>query len=661
MKTLALIGFLLLAWVGTAHAQNPGIQPQGVINPGDCLQSGTTRFFASSSGAGCGGGGGGGTPGGSTDAVQYNAGGGNFGGITPLTNGQLVVGQTSAAPLGKTVSGDATLAASGALTVTHVDGVAYPASPSTNTVPVVTGANTVTYEAVPNAALANASTTVNGQTCTLGSTCSISVGTGTVTTVSVVTANGVSGSVANPTTTPAITLTLGAITPTSVHASTTVDADGALLSGTNGGNAGALGLFGSSTGEAIIQAPAAAGSVTLTTPSASGTLAASATSPITLGSTTGTIACATCGVTGSPLSQFASTTSAQLAGVLSDETGTGVSVFGTAPTLSNPIVGTQSASDNTTKAASTAYVTGAIATAIAGVNPAVAVSAATTSAANTASLTYANGAGGIGATFTGTTNVAITVDGFTFSALGQRLLVKNDTQSPSGAFNGVYYVTQVQTALLPPILTRALDYDQPSDINSTGAIPVVSGTVNGSTSWLLTSTINTVGTDALTYIQFSLNPTTIATSSNNLSFFASTTSSQLASVISDETGTGALVFAASPTLSGTLGPGAQITVTSQSGTTYTLASSDCFSYVRFSNAGAVTVTIPATLPAGCQIAMEQDGAGQVTVTGTAVAAATLHSAHSYTKTFGQYATIGITINANSGGSAAIAILTGDGA
>lgn len=42
-------------------------------------------------------------------------------------------------------------------------------------------------------------------------------GTGTVTTVSVVTANGVSGSVANASTTPAITLTLGAITPTTVN------------------------------------------------------------------------------------------------------------------------------------------------------------------------------------------------------------------------------------------------------------------------------------------------------------------------------------------------------------------------------------------------------------------------------------------------------------
>lgn len=46
---------------------------------------------------------------------------------------------------------------------------------------------------------------------------SSSGGSGTVTTVSVVTANGVSGSVANATTSPAITLTLGAITPSSVN------------------------------------------------------------------------------------------------------------------------------------------------------------------------------------------------------------------------------------------------------------------------------------------------------------------------------------------------------------------------------------------------------------------------------------------------------------
>lgn len=59
-------------------------------------------------------------------------------------------------------------------------------------------------------------------------------GSGTVTSVSVTTANGVSGSVANATTTPAISLTLGAITPASVAASGAVS--GSNLSGTNTGD-----------------------------------------------------------------------------------------------------------------------------------------------------------------------------------------------------------------------------------------------------------------------------------------------------------------------------------------------------------------------------------------------------------------------------------------
>lgn len=65
-------------------------------------------------------------------------------------------------------------------------------------------------------------------------------------------------------------------------------------------------------------------------------------------------------LTSGTLAQFASTTSAQLATLLSDETGSGAAVFGTAPTLSNPVVGTQTALDNSTKAASTAYADAAV-------------------------------------------------------------------------------------------------------------------------------------------------------------------------------------------------------------------------------------------------------------------------------------------------------------
>jgi hypothetical protein len=66
--------------------------------------------------------------------------------------------------------------------------------------------------------------------------------------------------------------------------------------------------------------------------------------------------------TASGLNQFAATTSAQLAGVISDETGTGSLVFGTAPTISNlnatgtPTAPTATAGTNTTQIATTAFV-----------------------------------------------------------------------------------------------------------------------------------------------------------------------------------------------------------------------------------------------------------------------------------------------------------------
>lgn len=57
-------------------------------------------------------------------------------------------------------------------------------------------------------------------------------------------------------------------------------------------------------------------------------------------------------------------TSSAFRGQLSDGTGTGAVVFGTSPTLSNPVVGTQLAADNSTLAASTAFVTTAVAAVI---------------------------------------------------------------------------------------------------------------------------------------------------------------------------------------------------------------------------------------------------------------------------------------------------------
>jgi hypothetical protein len=105
------------------------------------------------------------------------------------------------------------------------------------------------------------------------------------------------------------------------------------------------------------------------------------------------------------------------------------------------------------------------------------------------------------------------------------------------------------------------------------------------------------------------------------------------------------------------------TANTQSGTTYTLAATDCGKTVVFTSATAVTVTIPSSIvPAvgtTCSIAILQSAAGQVAVNGTAVTAATLVSAHSYTKTFGVNAMIGLTLTTI--GATATAVLSGDGA
>jgi hypothetical protein len=98
------------------------------------------------------------------------------------------------------------------------------------------------------------------------------------------------------------------------------------------------------------------------------------------------------------------------------------------------------------------------------------------------------------------------------------------------------------------------------------------------------------------------------------------------------------------------------TVSTQSSTTYTFSVSDCGTTVRFTSASAVTATIPQALPIGCNIAVVQAGAGQVAVNGSAVTPATLQSAHSYTRTFGAGAVIGLLNDA-----ANHVILTGDGA
>jgi hypothetical protein len=80
--------------------------------------------------------------------------------------------------------------------------------------------------------------------------------------------------------------------------------------------------------------------------------------------------------------------------------------------------------------------------------------------------------------------------------------------------------------------------------------------------------------------------------------------------------------------------------------------------VLFTNAAAITLTTLNTLPVGCAIAVEQKGTGQVTI--AAGTGASQHSSHSFTKTFGAFAILGLFVDTNSGGTAAEIIITGDG-
>jgi hypothetical protein len=269
---------------------------------------------------------------------------------------------------------------------------------------------------------------------------------------------------------------------------------------------------------------------------------------------------------------------------VSGTTGTSNIVFSSAPTLSNPVVGTQGQGDNSTKGASTAYVDLAVANGIAGVNPAVAVQAATTAASDTSSFSYSNGVSGIGATLTGPNNTALVVDGFTFNTLGQRLLVKNDTQSPSGAFNGVYYVTTLQGAIQGVVLTRALDYDMPSDINNTGAIPVINGTVNGTTQWVLTSLVTTVGTSPLSFTKFSRNPADYLLVANNLSDVASKSTSF--NNVSPVTSTGDIIIGNGTNSNTRLGVGSQYKVLQANATTV------AYDAVHLDQSAAITGSLP---------------------------------------------------------------------
>jgi hypothetical protein len=143
----------------------------------------------------------------------------------------------------------------------------------------------------------------------------------------------------------------------------------------------------------------------------------------------------------------------------------------------------------------------------------VATTTATTLNSGGMPPTYLNGVMGVGATLTAfAINTALIVDGYTFIASdvtnATRILVKDQGNQQH---NGIYTFSQLQTAGLPWIITRATDADNsPTGELKNGDFNFVqSGTANASTGWVEIC-VGTgpgdeiiIGTDNICYAQIS--------------------------------------------------------------------------------------------------------------------------------------------------------------
>ncbi|KKR39860.1 MAG: hypothetical protein UT74_C0005G0077 [Parcubacteria group bacterium GW2011_GWC1_40_11] len=117
---------------------------------------------------------------------------------------------------------------------------------------------------------------------------------------------------------------------------------GTITTGATSGTTGALLLKGTTSGTVTLTTASAAGTYTLTLPTDDGT-ASQFLQTDGSGILTWTSAGAGDALTTNPLSQFAATTSLQLLGVISNETGSGALVFATSPTLVTPVLGVATA------------------------------------------------------------------------------------------------------------------------------------------------------------------------------------------------------------------------------------------------------------------------------------------------------------------------------
>jgi len=278
--------------------------------------------------------------------------------------------------------------------------------------------------------------------------------------------------------------------------------------------------------------------------------------------TSGTLA-----TTSNKLSAFAATSSSELAGVMSDETGSGALVFANTPTLVTPVLGVASAT-SVNKVTITAPATGSTLT-IADGKTLTASNTLTFTGTDASSVAFGAGgtvlysggslgtpSGGVATNLTGTAS-GLTAGNVTTNAN----LTGHITSVGNAAVLGSFTSAQLLAALTdetgtgsavfatsPTLVTPTLGVASATSVNKvTITAPATGSTLTIAEGKTLTAsnTLTFTGTDASS-VAFGTGGT-VAYTANKLSVFAATTSAELAGVISDETGSGALVFGTSPT------------------------------------------------------------------------------------------------------------------
>ena len=236
----------------------------------------------------------------------------------------------------------------------------------------------------------------------------------------------------------------------------------------------------------------------------------------------------TVGLSANTLDFFSATSSAELATVLSDESGTGVVAYTTSPVFTTPTIGVATGTSLNLQADSNQIVLDSDAGA--GVTTTITDSA---TAGRTITLPDADGTVAI----TGNT-----LGDFSATSSAQLAGVLSD-ESGTGL---VAYTTS------PTLTTPQIGVATGTSLNLTADSNQI--VLDSDAGGGVTTTLTDSATAART-ATFQDASGTIALTGNSLNDFANTTSAQLASVITDETGTGILAYATAPTFTGFTGNG----------------------------------------------------------------------------------------------------------